>query len=447
MNQSFTTSISRSIALAALAIVCLFSAYSPTRAAVIDVNAIQTWQQRLSEAKNASDSIKALYNLFDITHRADSGIYSYPLLQLTAREGEYGVHLDILRKIVNVNTNDSILVDSMFRMAQRVPESNDQRETLIFIELRRFYVQLQNMTEAERLSTLYNLVDQYRDDADAPLYERILPLYKLTMALGRTIGGNLYSEYMDRLQVLIRQLPDQFGPLSSFFYTQASVIYTITNDQEKAVEANKRYLNIVDTLKMRNRNRGHRHASYNSNEYVALRRMLVNYEALTPWEVEHYYRRLMALVESDQQLATEYSNVARARSYYLVAKQRYPEAIEALHQAIENEKNGDYRTRMLRLLVECAKQTGNRDELRAARDEYVINLEKTNERRQREKLAELRFLMDINSNVRERFNNLEVEHEKLLNEYYKDLLVMSIIAGVAVLAFAIMMTLYFRRRQ
>lgn len=64
------------------------------RADLIDADAVKEWQGRLAQAETADDSIAALYNLYDLTKRYDAGVFSCPLLELSARTMDYTIYLD-----------------------------------------------------------------------------------------------------------------------------------------------------------------------------------------------------------------------------------------------------------------------------------------------------------------------------------------------------------------
>ncbi|MDE5626805.1 MAG: hypothetical protein K2I58_02490, partial [Candidatus Amulumruptor sp.] len=199
--------------------VAMLSGVFHTRATVIDMNAMKEWQTRLSQSRNATDSITALYNLFDISLRNDSGVYSAPLVRLTSRTKNFDVMLDVLRKLGNSMRADSMAYRNIRETIAQTPPSEDQYESLLFIDLTRFNWEVSNMSDAQRMTLLQRLITDYQDNPGQSLYDRILPLYRITILLGRTVGGDLYSDYMDRLYLFIKELPDPDGPLSSLFYT------------------------------------------------------------------------------------------------------------------------------------------------------------------------------------------------------------------------------------
>lgn len=446
----FKSVISRLLSRAAAALTLLLAVtvtagFMQCRADVINVDSVKLWQTRLSQASTPADSIRALYNLFDITLRSDAGVYSDPLISLAERNKDYDIELDILRKVANTfNGRDSAKMDSLLAIANGVPPSDDQRETVIFIEMRSLLGRLDMMDEPQRIELLHKFINEYRDDENIGLYDRILSLYKLTMTLGLTVGGDLYSDYMDRLHLLIRELPDTIGPLNSLFHTQASMIYTINNDTEQAIEANRMLLSIIDALKKKNIERGFVHFNYDRSEYVALRRLLASYEGLTADEIERYHARMLELAEANQEIAEEYRTMRRSESFYLYSNGRYGQAIPVLRYAVMQPGNANYRTKLYNMLISCAEKTGDTAAAAEARNGYIEALEERLEQARLDKVRELQILLDANAVSRSQLDEVCSENDARVLRYRIALGLVSVIA-IAALAWAF--RLRRRRRQ
>lgn len=338
------------------------------------------------------------------------------------------------------------MMDSLYEVIKDVPASDDQQETLIFIEVRRLQAMLNKMSKEDRFKYLYDLVANYRDDPSMPLYSRIRSLYLLTTALSRTVGGDIYDDYMDRLYLLIKELPDPLGPLNSLYFTQASVSSTLSGEYEKGADINRKMLSIIHSLKARNEANGFAYANYNNNEYSVLRRLITNYPALRAEEIDSCYMRIKELVAIDKELQEEYTTVMRVEAFYLVAKQRYAEAAAAIEKALESEGNEDYRLRLLQMLIECGEKTGNRALLASARERYIAALEDCMDRRQDEKITELQLLLDLTTDFRDRLSDSDEAYSHRLSRQRIIIILLSVVALAAV-ATAVAMTVRRRRRQ
>ena len=414
------------------------------KAELIDADAVKVWQGKLAIAENADDSIAALYNLFDLTKRYDAGVFSCPLLELSSRTMDYTIYLDVLRKVANRNARDQKMMDSLYEVIKEVPASDDQQETLIFIEVRRLQAMLNNMPKDERFRYLYDLVANYRDDPSMPLYSRIRSLYLLTTVLSKTVGGDIYDDYMDRLYLLIKELPDQLGPLSSLYFTQASVSSTLSGEYERGAAINRKLLSIIHSLKARNEANGFAYANYNNNEYSVLRRLITNYPALQQEEIDSCYMRIKELVAIDDELKEEYATVMRVEAFYLVAKKRYAEAVKAIEKALEKEENADYRLRLLQMLIECGEKTANSALLSSARKRYISAMEDWMDRRQDEKITELQLLLDLTTDFRDRLSDSDEDYQ---HQLASQRIIISILIAVALAAMATAGVMVVRSRK
>lgn len=445
MLHRFSSSLSSSIKKLTVAILAASGLFSCVyaQAEVIDSHAIKEWQTKLANASTTEDSITALYNLFDISRRWDNGVFSTPLLEISRRNMDYDIFLDIIRKVSIKKSNTVEDLDSLIEIINQVPINNNQQETLLFLEMQRLLTQLSKMSQSEKFECLYDLIINYQDNPDESLYNRIRPLYLLTLTLGKTIGGDIYNDYLERLQLLINELPDNSGPIASLFYTQASVSNTLYGDHARAVETNRRLLQISDSLQQRSIDRGYNYANYNNTRYTALRRLLANYENLTAQEVEDYYSQIQSLVAEDPSLAYEFTHNGRAQSYYLIATKRYAEAIPVLEMAIKKKANSSYKLMLVKLLLEACEATGNQTKINSVRQLYIDALEDSHEFRRNEKIAELQMLLDLTADFRDRIVETEKQNDKEVSSLKTALWIVS---GAALLLLLALIYVGIKRR-
>lgn len=212
---------------------------------------IEEWTTRLAQSTTPKDSMEALYNLFDLTERDDRGRYSTPLYQLAKREKDYDTQLDILRVVTSKYLRNDSITGLCLDLALQLPDSYDQQETVLFIQLERYISQLRRLPMKDRQDQLPALIESYVDDTDANIYQRILSLYKIATVLGYTIGGDLYTDYMDRLNVLIDHMPRGNGSLKTIFYQRVAMANSMSDNYKQAARADWQLLGIIDALQDR----------------------------------------------------------------------------------------------------------------------------------------------------------------------------------------------------
>ena len=94
---------------------------------------------KLAKAKNSKDSIKYLYDLYDLVPRKEKIKYARTLYEVAERSGRDEVRLDLLRHLSQLSSavsNPDSLFTSLGEEAARIPRSQDQEETALFIRMR-----------------------------------------------------------------------------------------------------------------------------------------------------------------------------------------------------------------------------------------------------------------------------------------------------------------------
>ena len=70
------------------------------------------------------------------------------------------------------------------------------------------------------------------------------------------------SQCFDRLDNLLAKLPNEIYALDNLFLTNAAIAYTDMERQERAVNADRRLLQIIDALEKRYSDEGRRYRDY-----------------------------------------------------------------------------------------------------------------------------------------------------------------------------------------
>ena len=94
--------------------------------------AITKLRQELSQTDSRKDSIKILYDIFDLSERKDYINICKEIADVATRAGDNATRLDISRHLANVVKNDSAL-EMIENYVKSVPSSKDQKETELFV--------------------------------------------------------------------------------------------------------------------------------------------------------------------------------------------------------------------------------------------------------------------------------------------------------------------------
>lgn len=408
---------------------------------------IEEWTTRLAQSTTPKDSMEALYNLFDLTERDDRGRYSTPLYQLAQREKDYDTQLDILRVVTSKYLRNDSITGLCLDLALQLPDSYDQQETVLFIQLERYISQLRRLPMKDRQDQLPALIESYVDDTDATIYQRILSLYKIATVLGYTIGGDLYTDYMDRLNVLIDHMPRGNGSLKTIFYQRVAMANSMSDNYKQAARADWQLLGIIDALQDRYAAQGRPFPNYDRNKYLSYRRLLGNFPILSREQIEEYNDSIRVIAARNKEVRDDLNNNRRATAYYLYATGQYDKALPVLKEISNLPDNSDFRRKLLKMLIDCANKTGDKSSLMQATTQYNAILEEYVRMQIDDKLRDMQVFFDINDLKDERIAALTEKADNDRKKMHSQLMAVSIALGVMTLVALVLAWRLFRNRR
>ena len=351
----------------------------------------------LSQAKTPQDSIPLLYHLYDLANRTDKGNYNNLIFSAARHSHNNKVQLDIIRNTCNIYISSDSAMAICQKEAEEMPESCDQKETVTFIKVNRISARVRISSESEKQKMLQKLIGEYKHGKSVDPYDNVLQLYTLCIYLGSTSQGELYTQYMEKLENEIKQLPTGGSRiLSTLFYTQSAIIYTNNEKYAKAIAADKELLKIIEKLTEEYRSQGRIFRNYDRSYYNCYRRILSNYPALEEEEVEYYYHRIVELCKKNPTIENDYHTTGRPLIYYLMSSRKYAEVLPYLKKYINVPDNARLKRQFLKLLIEAATATGDNTTLLQATTKYNKMLEEYNQLKAEEKYRELQILYDVN---------------------------------------------------
>lgn len=401
----------------------------------------------LSKASTPQDSIPILYNLYDLANRT-RGNYSHLIYNAAKHCHNDKVQLDILRNTCNIYLKSDSIMAICQSYAETLPESYEQKETVTFIKVSRTALQVHEASEAEKQKMLQKLIGEYRQEKSTDPYDKVLQLYTLCIYLGSTSQGELYMQYIERLEKEIKQLPPEGSQaLSSMFYTQSAIIYTNNEEYAKAIAADKELLKIIESLTEEYKAQGRIFRNYDISYYNCYRRILSNYPALSQEEVEDYYHRIIALCEKSPIANNDYNVTGRPFIYYSMSLRKYAEVLPYLKKYINIPSNARLKRQFLKLLIEAATAVGENATLLQATTEYNRILEEYNQLKAEEKYRELQILYDVNE-LKAQNAQLDLEKREAEIKANKSLIHLTLMAiSILLCLLAIACWFYYRTKR
>lgn len=396
----------------------------------------------LSLQKTPQDSIRILYHLTDVIKGRESQLVYLGQLRSTAhRLGDVMVELDALRQMANINTRKADKLKEYLKWAQALPVSNDQKETVTFIEIDLISLTSRFASEVQLAEIVQRLIEEYKEGESGDIYDKVKRLYEVCIYLSRSTTGKLYLEYLDKLGKLIKQLPpDGRKALPTMYYTQVSIICTRREQYAKAIEADKESLKIIRNLETTYHRQGRVFKDNSLYYYICYRRILSNYPALTPEEVEYYYGEVLKLFKRNSAVEEDFNQYKHVPIYYHMARKEYAEALALLKKTVEAVGKQDRRAygKYIKCMIEAAKEVGDKAALYQATNVYNDILTKRRQADLDEKYIEMQILYDVNQL---KVENAQLELEKREAEITSSRRVICVTSVAIVLLLALLVVL------
>ena len=260
--------------------------------------------KELASAQSQKDSVRILYNLFDLVPRKEKLHYSDKLYSLADRMGRNDIKLNLLRELSQIGSTLGNQ-DSVFRKLNeevaKIPRSQEQEETALFIRMRQVSVDARSSDSKRIEGRIAQLIAEESKAKDLALNLRVLRLFTIVEYLTNGgIEGPLLGEYVGMLKERMGQANFKLHGLNNVLLQESANIYSTIGESEASVEADKEMLKTIDILEKTYHQEGRQYRNYTQNKYFIYRRMLENYKALTPQEVEEYYGKIKEYIVDDE---------------------------------------------------------------------------------------------------------------------------------------------------
>lgn len=407
-------------------------------------------EHRLASSTTAIDSLRLMYDLFDLAKRSKQFDRGMDVYRMATRMKSNPARLSILRQMTNVTDNNDSLLQIVLREVMRIPDSDEQKATELFVRMFITNANAIAATENERQRHLTEVIKQHAEldnsqiITDDDLYNRIDRINTICAYLAQMSQGELLTSYLDEFGRLIRRLPKQLDAIENLYYSQMASTYSYTGDMEKAVEADRHLIRGFQRMRNKYIREGRTFRNYNVNIHHCYRRMLSNYPALTPEEVEKYYKANMDLVAIDPDVAEEFYAKKRSEIYYLMATKQYKKALDVMLEERYKAYRSEHPIRLLKMMMEAAKATGNNKVYLETAQEYIGVLEDYVESRYHERYRELQIMYDVNR-LKSANAELEASQSKAMSAYHRNILIIAIIGIVLLLVLVVFLIVMYRR--
>lgn len=358
-------------------------------------------RRELAKIDNPADSIRLLYDVFDLSAYNERLANATELFYTARRANNEKVQLDALRHIANLGAikyNDSIISKAL-ELVDSIAPDESQRQTKLFIKICKFtaYPVRNKKTRVALTRRLLQSMAQIPEVKDQ--YNDVERLFELVFTMAGTTQGAMLSDCFDRLNYAIERLPRTDSPaMRNILYTHAAIAYWRNDQYQKSLDMDRRLLKAIDELQKEYAAVGRKYRSFHFNRYVAMRRMMRSYEFLTTAQVDSIDNCLRALAETDPDIYDDYyKSNTWSQAAVLIKHGKYVEALPLIKQQADNTNDLYERRYYLRRLREAALKAGNKAALLDVNEDYIKVLEEFADARNFENGRELSLINDVDS--------------------------------------------------
>lgn len=374
---------------------------------------IDSLKKQLAQSTTYSDSIRNLNDIFELTaSRTDRIKLGEKIYNAARGKGDNSTALAIIRHLARAQQRDSLKLNNLKSRVDSIPDGPEKRETDLYVDLLKIDLAVDARNRSDQAASLSKLVNEYKADTISDPYSRVKMLYTLCCHLRNVSRGNLLMNYYDRLESLLSDMDLRSGAVRNLVYTRAAPIFTANGEHARAVAIDKKLLNSIDSLQLVDRSNGRRYRDMSNVKYTCFTRMLSNYKALTPSEIENYYQNILQLTSENEALAADLASTQAAHIYYNLATGNDRWSIDALRQQLKKTDSWSQRYYYLSALTDVAQRLGDRQTAGEAALELNKMLQDQINDRSEEHYRELQVIYDV--------KELSAEREELLRKNHAE---------------------------
>lgn len=399
-------------------------------------------EKALIHATTNSDSIRILLDVYNLSDRVNRDRLRVQIMDLAQRSDNNEVLNDVLKEL-STSTDDTRDLARLIEISENLPKDSarDNLQTVLIME--QANADAPSVGDSDVENQMVETLRQGMSMGGDP-YKEIQNIYRAMVYLGASSQGPLYFEYVKRLDELVEALPEEDHAIRNLFYTTAAIYYTRKRDCAKAIEYDQKLINELDKIKARYTDKEKADRDLNYFYYVSYRRMLRNFRALTPEQIQEAYDKCVELAKINEEAGKEFGTGGLTNSYYYFATKQYAKAIPELKKALSSDQLSDYRrTELLGYISYAMRMTGDKEgELIALRDFSNMLLKDRKQKRE-----DLYREIDLRNSVNKIIN--DEYQEQLIQRQENSVMRKTSITLVYVLALVLifMCGAYFRLRQ
>lgn len=394
-------------------------------------------KSHLAQAHTANDSLAALYDIFDLAPQSRKAETGRAILDIGVRTRNDAVMTDMITQLSVLCMHDTAELSRLDALTAMIGSEEHRRGVALFTEVMKAQHEAGYVTEEDRHDMLVEYAMAEMGDHE-DIYARILDLFRMVAFIGQHTQGNMYLEYLDKLGEEIAKLPESSYYLRNQYYTACANAHTMAGNHAKALEADRKLLEVIGQLEDKYSKAGRKYRTYDRHYYICYRRMLRNYQALSLEEVKDIYQKCARYADKSLDTQHDFYKIRLPEAYRLVAGGEYTAAIPALQSAAAGIANRDLKRELLRLLIEVSDSAKSTVALTPALREYCKLLTEKLDRGSEEAYRELQMRYEVDE-LKSEATRLELEKREADIKTRQKLITVSLAAILGLVVFVMVL--------
>ncbi|MDE6380823.1 MAG: hypothetical protein K2L11_10145, partial [Muribaculaceae bacterium] len=335
----------------------------------------EKYEKQLLTTTSARDSVRILYYLFDLSDRRGQIKLAWDIYYTAGRAENLTAQLDMLRNLGTFYSSNDSVIDLLLKYTNDIPNETSRSATKTFILNQQLSRKSRQPDDTELQRSLLDSIKHAHNLKGDDIYDKISLLFQIIQYLGVDADGVLFKECLDRYGELMDELPASDYPLKNQFYTTAAMIHSRMNgNPAKAVDFDRKLLDIIDQLQVMYRKKKRTFRNYDTNRFISYRRILSNYPALSDDEIQEIHDSIQALYERDPDVRKVMDKAGQAYAFYYMATKDYKNAIPALKGVLKTTDLSPYQKQKFNaMIIEAAKAIGDKETYIESMENYIIH--------------------------------------------------------------------------
>lgn len=401
----------------------------------------------LSKATTSKDSLPLLLNLMDVSRREMQVPLSMELYNTACNAGREDLALYSLRVSANQSLHNDSLLNVLLNTARRMPDSPDQRETVAFINICLARYANRGFSNSQRVEAVSEIIKRFKTNPPTDYYQEIQLLNEIAIYLVNSASFDHVNQYLERALALADSVERTSDVLRNTTLNSMAMLNVRNLNPSTTISANKKLLELIDSLEQRYRSQGRVYKHYNMLRFTSLRRLLSKYEKLSEAEVDSIYAEINRLAKNDIDVYNAIKDQPSPAGYHFMKKGQYARALPLLRACYSKGNDSYLNLVYLPSIIKAATMSGDKEALLEFYPHYVDLLKEYISLQNNGKYIELETLYNISA-LRNENSKLRTSGRSDREGYHRTLILIAlIVVPLLVILIALLGVLFYRSRK